>query len=64
LPDDCEWHPDGRLRNFPQWFIEGKPRPSGRLTFTTWKHYRKGVQLEEAGLLGPVRVFLCTLLRF
>jgi hypothetical protein len=58
LPDDCEWHPDGRLRNFPQWFIEGKPRPSGRLTFTTWKHYRKGAQLEEAGLLGPVWVFV------
>ncbi len=56
LPDDCEWHPDGRLRAFPQWFVEGKTRPSGRLTFTTWKHYRKGAPLEEAGLLGPVQI--------
>jgi len=56
LPDDCEWHSDGRLRAFPQWFLEGKARPSGRLTFTTWKHYRKGASLEEAGLVGPVCV--------
>ncbi|MFN3420150.1 MAG: glycosyl hydrolase [Armatimonadota bacterium] len=58
LPDDCEWHPDGRLRAFPQWFVEGKSRPSKRLTFTTWKHYRKGAPLEEAGLLGPVRIIV------
>lgn len=58
LPDDCEWHPDGRLRFFPNWFVEGKPRPSGRLTFTTWKHYRKGDPLEESGLLGPVKIFV------
>lgn len=61
LPDDCQWHPDGRLRTFPEWFIEGKPRPSGRLTFTTWKHYRKGAPLEESGLLGPVKISLCSL---
>jgi hypothetical protein len=63
LPEDCEWHPDGRLRNFPQWFIEGKPRPSGRLTFTTWKHYRKGAPLEESGLLGQVQIFPCVLIK-
>ena len=44
------------LRAFPQWFLERKPRPTKRLTFTTWKHYRKGASLEEAGLLGPVCV--------
>jgi len=58
LPDDCEWHPDGRLRAFPEWFVKGLPRPSGRLTFTTWKHYRKGDPLEEAGLLGPVQLLI------
>ncbi|MCS7187580.1 MAG: DUF3395 domain-containing protein, partial [Armatimonadota bacterium] len=60
LPDDCEWREDGGLRAFPQWFVEGKQRPSGRLTFTTWKYYRKGSLLEEAGLLGPVRLIFGT----
>ncbi len=56
FPDDCEW--DGkRLKRFPQWFLEGKPRPSPqRLTFTTWKHYTKDSSLLESGLLGPVQV--------
>lgn len=56
LPDDCEWHPDGRLKRFPEWFVAKTPRPSGRLTFSTWRHYRKGDPLEESGLLGPVRL--------
>jgi hypothetical protein len=56
FPDDCEWQ-GKRLRQFPQWFLEGKPRPSKeRLTFTTWKHWTKDSPLLESGLLGPVTV--------
>jgi hypothetical protein len=56
FPDDCEWQ-GKRLRQFPQWFLEGKPRPSKeRLTFTTWKHWTKNAPLLESGLLGPVTV--------
>ncbi len=55
-PDDCEW--DGsRLRAFPEWFLQGKPRPvPQRLTFTTWKHWTKGDPLRPSGLLGEVEL--------
>jgi len=53
LPADCEW--DGkRLKAWPQWFLDGKPSPTGRLTFTTWHHWTKDDTLLESGLLGPV----------
>jgi hypothetical protein len=53
LPPDCEW--DGQqLKAWPQWLLAGKPSPTGRLTFTTWHHYKKDSPLLESGLLGPV----------
>ena len=53
LPDDREW--DGKqLKAWPQWFLDGKPSPTGRLTFTTWHHWKKDDALLESGLLGPV----------
>lgn len=53
LPEDREW--DGlRLKSWPQWVLEGKPSPTGRLTFTTWHHWTKDSPLLESGLLGPV----------
>jgi len=59
LPDDCQWGPaqgeNGRpLQAWPQWLLEGKPSPTGRFTFTTWKHWTKDSPLLESGLLGPV----------
>jgi hypothetical protein len=55
LPADCEWDGD-RLKEWPQWLLDGKPSPSGRLTFTTWHHWKKDSPLLESGLLGPVRL--------
>ena len=53
LPADVEW--DGKqLKAWPQWFLDGKPSPTGRLTFTTWHHWTKDSPLLESGLLGPV----------
>ncbi len=54
FPDDCEW--DGpRLKEFPKWFLEGRPRPvKERLTFATWKFYSKNSPLVPSGLIGPV----------
>jgi len=53
LPPDCEW--DGKqLKAWPQWFLDGKPSPTGRLTFTTWHHWTKDSPLLESGLTGPV----------
>jgi len=53
LPDDREW--DGKqLKAWPQWVLDGKPSPTGRITFTTWHHWSKDDALLESGLLGPV----------
>lgn len=53
LPADCEWNGD-QLQDWPQWLLEGKPSPTGRFTFETWRHYSKDSPLLESGLLGPV----------
>lgn len=53
LPQDTEWS-GLTLRRWPQWLLDGKPSPTGRLTFTTWKHWTKDDALLESGLLGPV----------
>jgi hypothetical protein len=54
LPEDVEWRTDGSLAKWPQWLLDGKPSPTGRLTFTTWHHWTKDSQLLQSGLLGPV----------
>ncbi len=53
LPDDREWN-GIKLAGWPQWLLEGKPSPTGRLTFTTWHHWTKDMKPLESGLLGPV----------
>ena len=53
LPPDCEWV-GKRLKAWPQWLLDGKPSPAGRLTFTTWHHWTKDDALLDSGLLGPV----------
>ena len=57
LPEDCEWGEDCvSLKRIPDWVQSGKPSPTGRLTFTTWKHWSKDAPLLESGLLGPVKL--------
>ncbi len=56
LPEDSERRPDGTLRTWPTWLTEGKPSPTGRYAFTTYRLWKKGDALVESGLLGPVRV--------
>jgi alpha-L-rhamnosidase len=53
LPADVQWNGD-QLKAWPQWLLDGKPSPTGRLTFTTWHHWKKDSRLLESGLLGPV----------
>jgi len=53
LPPDTEWS-GIQIKRIPQWVTEGKPSPTGRLTFTTWHHWTKDMQPMESGLLGPV----------
>jgi hypothetical protein len=63
LPEDCEWQlsDDGeewgrRLSQWPAWLLEGKPSPTGRFTFATWKFWKPDSPLLPAGLLGPVTI--------
>lgn len=69
LPDDCEWATPSstqdpfpkrwglEIDHWPQWLLDNKPSPTGRIAFTTWKHWFKDDPLLESGILGPVRVF-------
>jgi hypothetical protein len=56
LPLDSKWKDWETLLEWPEWFKEGKKRPSGRYTFTSARHYNKKTSLHPAGLLGPVRI--------
>jgi hypothetical protein len=50
--------PDDGIREgkWPDWVLDGSPRPSSRFTFTTYRYYKKGDELQESGLLGPVNI--------
>lgn len=55
--EDCQWKPaDFRqaIVGIPQWVKDGKKSPTGRYTFTTWKHWNKDDEPLVSGLLGPV----------
>jgi len=54
LPLDAEWIDWETLAAWPEWFEEGKESPTGRVTFTTGRHYQKDSPLMPSGLLGPV----------
>ena len=54
LPEDSQRNGDGTLKGWPQWVNDGKPSPTGRLTFTSWRLWKKDDQLQESGLIGPV----------
>jgi hypothetical protein len=41
---------------WPEWLLKGKPRTSGRYTFTTNNYYKKDMPLHPSGLLGPVEL--------
>ncbi len=41
---------------WPVWLINRTKRTSNRYTFTTHHFYKKGDQLEESGLIGPVQI--------
>jgi len=56
LPEDSDRNPEGTLKSWPQWLLEGKPSPTGRHTFSTWRLWKKDDPLPESGLLGPVRL--------
>ncbi len=56
LPEDSLRNKDGTLKAWPAWLEQGKPSPTGRSTFTSWRLWKKGEPLLPSGLLGPVRL--------
>jgi hypothetical protein len=56
LPEDSPRQPNGTLTEWPQWLLEGRPSPTGRHTFTSWRLWPGEAELLPAGLLGPVRI--------
>jgi hypothetical protein len=56
LPEDSERNPDGTLKRWPQWLLDGKPSPTGRYTFSMWRLWKKNDALLESGLIGPVKL--------
>lgn len=56
LPEDSERNPDGTLKQWPQWLLDGQPSPTGRFTFTNWRLWKQNDALLESGLLGPVQL--------
>jgi hypothetical protein len=54
LPEDSDRNPDGTLKSWPRWLLDGQTSPSGRHTFTSWRLWKKDAPLQESGLLGPV----------
>ena len=53
-PEDVQWKGKSLVR-WPEWFVKKQPRPvPERLTFTTWRHWRKNDPLLPSGLIGPV----------
>lgn len=60
FPDDCTtngtWR-TGPLPEWPPWLLDRMPRPEPRrITFATFKHWRKDDPLLPSGLLGPVSI--------
>jgi hypothetical protein len=56
LPEDTDRNPDGTLKSWPKWLLEGKSSPTGRQSFTTFRLWHKDDPLQPSGLLGPVRI--------
>ena len=60
--DDCDWSAHRRektvveygIKRIPEWVKQGRRSPTGRHTFTTWKHWTKDDAPLPSGLLGPV----------
>ena len=64
MEEDCNWRPgnggdrrDG-LWSIPDWVKRGEPSPTGRHTFTTWRHWTRDDAPLPSGLLGPVRLII------
>ena len=62
LPEDGAWGapwgggPTKLMEELPDWFVQGKMAPSGRIAFSTARPWTADSPLAPAGLEGPVHV--------
>ena len=49
----------GGILSIPDRLWNDDPSPTGRHTFTTWRHWTKDDRLLPSGLLGPVKLVVC-----
>jgi hypothetical protein len=57
LIGDEQFPDDGVQKGrWPDWVLNGAPRPTERFTFTTHRFYKKGDPLQPSGLIGPVTI--------
>jgi hypothetical protein len=56
LPEDSDRNPDGTLKSWPKWLLEGKQSPTGRKTFTSWRLWHTNDPLFPSGMIGPVKI--------
>jgi hypothetical protein len=57
FPPYLEFEKDGAPKSpWPDWVTPGPVPDTGRLTFTTWRHYDAKAPLLPSGLLGPVSI--------
>ena len=54
LPEDSPRDKNGTMKTWPDWLQQGKPSPTGRISFTSWRLWKKGDPLVPSGLIGPV----------
>ena len=54
LPPDSDRDQNGGIKSWPQWLLDDKPSPTGRLTFASRLHWKKNDPLFPSGLIGPV----------
>lgn len=49
---------DDEVKNgkWPEWLLKGEKRPSKRIAFVSYQHYKGNEPLIKSGLLGPVRI--------
>lgn len=64
LPEDSDRNGDGTLKSWPPWLLENKPSPAGRITFASWRIWKKNDPLLDSGLLGPVTITVAKDLEF
>jgi hypothetical protein len=58
LPKENNYDENGFIVEFPDWYLNNKPKPGQRITFSAWNTFKKTDPLLEAGLLGPVRLII------